>query len=630
MLVVLLAFSTTMIFHLVWGNFFIKPIDTVLIIQDGKNNLSKGYEIWFKVYGVDELKFKSKNLIKREDGLYILNGNTSFVNISGKYSPNAKIIFYKNEYSGSATIDCSGNKHEIDFYAKQSSEKEVLINELLKIDIKDKILYIFIFLFLLIFINQLYNLTNFCHKSLHESSKKWTNVQITLFLSVGPLLLFTLSQMIFFPGQFSPDSISMLEPITLGERYSDAYSHLFIMLMRSLYFIFPDTSALVFSQSLLLSISIGGVLKEFYKRGIGSKTSLFWASMTIGAFPAIFLLSSTFWRDITYAALILFLVQWLLFYERKKWVVNTFGYFQLFTLLLLIPLIRLNGLVVIVLIVALLVFIGRKYKNIILVKKSFYILIIILISFFWLKPILYDYMGVAPMNKRYNAIFSVHLIGAMVSNDVYLSDYQEKLISSVMPLSEWKKNYDGGTVVPLFWNSNIIQYPLDKKYNEFNKLALKLLVKNPKIFIKHQMDVTSLLWRITPRKTDCIEVSPMAIAQLEGYPPGLTPVQQNIISEKIRNNILLFVREYVTNNPFFGRPALLMYFSMFIAIFMYRVNIVPMIILFPAFANTISLSILMSSQDYRYQFPIVLSSLLVIIYVILVLILHLGRGKDAE
>ena len=366
-LIVFLAFFTTMIFYLVWGDFFVKPIDTVSIIQDGKNNQAKGYEIWFKIEGVDELKFRSNNLIKRKDGLYILNGNTSFVNISGKYSPNAKIVFYKNEYSGSATIECSGNKHEIDFYAKQSTEKEVLVNELLKTDIKSKIAYIFIFLFLLIFINQLYNLINFYHKFLHESSKKWTNVQITLFFSVGPLLLFTLSQIIFFPGQFSPDSITMLQPIIFGEKYSDAYSHVFIMLMRSLYFIFPDASALIFSQSLFLSIAIGSILKEFYKRGIASKTSLFIASCLISAFPAIFLISSTFWRDITYAALILLLVQWLLFYERKKWEVNTIGYFQLFILLLFIPLIRLNGLVVIVLIVIFLIFIGTKFKNEILV-----------------------------------------------------------------------------------------------------------------------------------------------------------------------------------------------------------------------------------------------------------------------
>jgi hypothetical protein len=443
---------------------------------------------------------------------------------------------------------------------------------------------------------------------------------ISLFFSLGALFVFTISLLIYFPGQFAPDSIAMLAPIRFGQTwFSDTYSHFFIMFMDLMYSFYSEYWFLVFIQYLFLAIGIGSVFKEFYKRELISLKTGFILTIVIALFPPIFLFATAFLRDVLFAALVLLLTTWTLYYHRKNWNISLWGYLFLFILLLSIPLIRINGMVISFFIFLLLVGVSRYKKNKKIFFSSIVVFLTVLICFFGVKPQIYKHFKVAKIATKYKAIHAIHLLGAMVSNNVNLSDEDKKTLEELMPLEEWKNKYNKLTVGSLFHNNEYLhKYPMNKEYMKFNKLALKLATQNPSVLIKNRIDVTHMIWSVNGGK---IEITPLKIAQLGGRVAPIIPTREYIVPKDYVDKINQWVRQNVSGNPILGRNALLMYISMICTLFLiyFKRDFISVMIILPGIANNASMFLLTLSQPYRYYLPMVFASLFIIIYTLIVI-----------
>jgi hypothetical protein len=103
--------------------------------------------------------------------------------------------------------------------------------------------------------------------------------------------------------------------------------------------------------------------------------------------------------------------------------------------------------------------------------------------------------------------------------------------------------------------------------------------------------------------------------------PTDTAIQMHLVQEskfpRLKAAISNFVEKYVVNSPFFGRPALLSCIFIFLIGLLYlRIGYKSVLIGIPIAVHTCALGVLMSAQDYRYQFPVVLVSVLLLFLVL--------------
>ena len=166
--------------------------------------------------------------------------------------------------------------------------------------------------------------------------------------------------------------------------------------------------------------------------------------------------------------------------------------------------------------------------------------------------------------------------------------------------------------MPLFWNADVSYEFLAAHHSELNVLALKSIIRHPRIFLKHQLCLSGLVWRIGTNENEWMTLSPLTIYDM--------PLTQKLglkedsrlpwLKQKIRNvheNIL--ARENTLL-----RPALYVFLGLFaVAIITVRKGKSAILMAIPLGFNCLSLLIMVGSQDYRYMWPSVVTSLFIIL-----------------
>lgn len=421
------------------------------------------------------------------------------------------------------------------------------------------------------------------------------------------LAVFIFLHAVVWPGQLSPDSIDMFEQVTRGGAVSDAHSAVLIYFLKGIYSIFPHVAALIFAQYALFALALGGVLYEMRMRLIRQSLLLF-LSFVVALYPGVFLIATTLWKDVPYTALLLGLAWWGLSAVRHEWKLSTARWCLLTILFVLIATVRHNGISVVVFFG----FMAIIYLRRISIRTGLGILgisLLTLAALFSIKPLIMERIGVVPIGKHYKTMHAVHFAGAVIANGAAEKDLVRPFLD-IMAEREWTENYKCSTVVPLFWHPKLLSYPLGERVDELNRAAVRLAMQSPNILIAHQLCVTSLLWRITPRTDDYVAISPMGITSLpQTAHLGLN--QESLLPE-LNKRLGTLTERHVTNSVFLGRPAFLIFVSLLLCVFhwiKYR-DTSSSILATVVLGNMAGLALLMSAQDYRYQFPAVVIAIL--------------------
>jgi hypothetical protein len=204
-------------------------------------------------------------------------------------------------------------------------------------------------------------------------------------------------------------------------------------------------------------------------------------------------------------------------------------------------------------------------------------------AFVLFKTVALSALAATGIGAHYKAIYALHVLGAMENANVQWEGQDRQLITQTLPKDAWVKGYRCENVVPLFWNADVSYEFLAAHHSELNVLALKSIIRHPRIFLKHQLCLSGLVWRIGTNENEWMTLSPLTIYILA------------------RENTLL-------------RPALYVFLGLFaVAIITVRKGKSAILMAIPLGFNCLSLLIMVGSQDYRYMWPSVVTSLFIIL-----------------
>jgi hypothetical protein len=445
-------------------------------------------------------------------------------------------------------------------------------------------------------------------KTLSPTTPK--NVSLVL-LAAPSVIVYFFVHLTVWPGLMTQDSINQWG-LARHNLISDAMTATHSLFVWAASKIIPSPWLPIFLQYCLLAFAVGLALREA-ARWNTPRWLVIAASIVIPLAPFNFLMAVTLWKDIPSAAIMLILFTLVIQFVRTNGECAAESSFKLAFLIsmALVMLLRHNSVVVTVGVPWLAWLLLRpkvSFAKAAALSSSFATLFVFL-------HLLYPRIGVIPLSKDYNAIVAVHVIGALASSGVQFDEVDRRTLDAVMPYDTWSKDYVCQSSVRLFWNRETTPEKIAAKAFELNIIALKGALNHPKAFLHHQICVTSMLWRIMPRGWDWISIPPGKIENAFGVtPPDLPfkPKLKSLYSTTKSIEIWSVTGGYIW---LIWGPAIYLYLVSFVAAVLATVHHRRKMLLIAALPllNTISLVPLIGSPDYRYQYGVVLISIISIL-----------------
>lgn len=587
-------------------------VDVRITATGKKDPNGKSAEVWLNMPAAGMLE-RIKNKWSKTPGWEIRNGRyVSYQNqpanltLRLQAAEGDELRFARHPFSGEVVLEINGDIKVYNLYAKEPQELRIDLAPYLAVR---KSYFAGFANFLTVLLISWAGFVIFGRYLVDRRPRTGggeTRSYTALLFAAPSLGIFLLVHLAYWPAQMSPDSLDQWQQVLSGD-VTDNHSAVLTFIYRGLHLIASSPALPVFAQYLLLSVIWGLLLLEVQRRG--AHHVILWVfALLLPLYPATFLVATTLWKDVVYAASLLGLAYVALRGARLEWKLSIVSWWMVFLVGLAVATVRHNGILVAIpflIVLGLLEWKSRAGK--VLLGQAVAIAVTVIV----LKIVVYPSVSVEPIGDRYKAMHALHLLGAMVSSDVRLSPEQERVVFDVAEKNTWQSQYDCRSVVPLFWDPKILAYPLEERYGQLNRVALDLAIRNPGILLKHQLCVTSLLWRITARPGEYVAISPNEITRL--------PVAQELALDmspafpKLRERLSRLTESFVINNPVLGRPALLSLVGLFCSTLFALFDRRRLWILYlPALLNTASLALLMSAQDYRYQYPVVLSAILML------------------
>jgi len=594
----------------------------ITIDSTGQNNIaSKSAEIWLRSPNIETLHSRGNEILVSSGWEEKYNNFVSYRNQPSKLvfmytsSREDSLVFAAHDYSGKAKVSINGHDIFLDLYRYKAETKAIPLSQYAD---EKKISWNFLsfkafsyFLCAILFFSLISRFSAVDVKIFNNFNIE-IRVQEILIYAAPSLLVYIFFHLTIWPGQMSPDSVDQWWQI-LNNQYSDNHPVIGSLIYKLFSLISETPEFVIFFQYVLLALAVGLVIAEIECWGV-PKWAAILTSVVVPLYPANALIATTLWKDVLYTIFFI-----LVFYFSLSIVRNSK---KESTRRILIGMVlacaglvgvRHNGIVVAMVFLLVLGKINydRASGRIYLFGSA-----IILILFILQKLLFNPLFGIAGIGEHYKAMYAVHIIGAMVNSNVSLESADSDAIKELMPLRDWKGRYRCDSVVPLFWTGVPGNFDyMAQNSRQLNKIAWRLMKDNPREFFTHQICLTSFLWRISKKEGDWIPISPMEIT------PTDTAIQMHLVQEskfpRLKAAISNFVEKYVVNSPFFGRPALLSCIFIFLIGLLYlRIGYKSVLIGIPIAVHTCALGVLMSAQDYRYQFPVVLVSVLLLFLVL--------------
>lgn len=592
--------------------------DGLKIVATGERNaLSKSAEVWISSSVADSMhaisaKRTDSGWERRGTSLVSYQNQPAMIEANVDIRPGDSLVFAKHAYSGIVEIRSGDFVRRYDLYSATPGALHIDLSDTLPLKAsigKSFIrgLLIYIAAFAAFFIATCFLART--GRRIQENASAVTDARppLSLWLALPSLLIYSLALAVYWPAQMSPDSIDQWRQIVEGT-YADAHPLLSTFLYKLAYLIYPAPQSAAFLQIVGFSMATWFFLRETMAWGVPKYVTAI-ASLVLPLFPANFMIVTTLWKDVPFTIGIIFLSA-LAAREVRLNLTLTWGSVLAMALAGFLTFgVRHNGIIIACLFFALLfVFArGRQAKFRVGVALASQVVVFIVT-----KTILLTMLGAYPIGAHYKSIFAVHVLGAMEKAGVKFDPADDVLMQKVLPREAWLEGYNCRSVVPLFWNKHISFSYLGSAASDLNALMFKEIFRHPIVFAQHQLCVTGLIWRMDGTGDEFISISPGEITDMpESRELGLKT--QSLLPE-FKQSLGTWISQILANSEVYTRPALYILLGLLSTVMLiYRRSAVAMLIFAPAAFNCVGLSVLMSAQDYRYLWPTVVMSLLVIV-----------------
>ena len=596
----------------------IKPVTSELsIIATGnKDPQSKGSEVWVTRLVTSEGIVPLEDFYAGEgwevrEGLWFSNFSEEALIWQGTSHSNPQIIFVSHPWSGDVEVVWNGESQIVDLYDPVGNE--VTLEFEIQLTPEPPLLRQILFLVgtgfaigLLILVISAWlfkQLEFFDTKGKKTCSKNFLRYSLVSFIGL------TFYWLMFFPAIMSIDVVNQWEQM-LSFQINDAHPAAHTLYFWVLTRIWHNPAIVALFQILAFSVVVGKIMDFFEQEGV-PKLLLWVIAVLFGVNPLNAINIINIWKDTLFTLffLIIFLFLLKIVWTKGVWL-NSVKNIILLTLTLLgLSLIRHNGILVVIGVVfGLLIFYKKRQRYAVIISFA----AILIIRFLITGPV-YDFIGVEKSANKYfmNSYVSYYLGNFISERPDLLTEEQKNLLDIIYPI-ESKWNFDKYCQISIVFNPEI----QDEIDSVENKILINLIKKYPSTFIDMIFEHGTLVWKI--RQMDSYvwlfhePLSDVYIYPLE-WGPELQMSSFYPKAAEFFSRLLSTGKNDNSVNWLLVRPAIYLYFSTFIIFFsVFRNQKFSIILLYlPIVVQSISMLILLTCQDFRYQFPIYVVSLII-------------------
>jgi hypothetical protein len=420
------------------------------------------------------------------------------------------------------------------------------------------------------------------------------------------IVIWFLYLLAFWPGLMSQDSVAQWDQV-VKTSFSNNYPAFHTLTNWLITRLWLSPAAIAIFQIISLAVVFGVTIYELKLWGIGPRIR----ALTTAVFslsPVNGMMVISLWKDIPYtcAMLGLFAIVLRLVRTEGRWLLTSAGMVILCGVAVLTALFRHNGLPVMALFFFIMMIVWRKvcFKQLLRVSVNWLLIVIIITG-----PV-YRLVGVLPMAKFFALQNIMHQIGAMASGGAIASKADRRFLASIQPIAGWVKFYNCYSLNVLIYNQYVQHQFIQTHAPQLIALWMRLILKRPEIVWEHQKCVTSMLWQI-PEPQD-------KEGRLYTTELGIVENDYNLHTQSRLSEVHDLIYDLVekSRDPkmiwFVWRPVLYLY-GLLLCIGLATIRSRNLKILqasLPAILNTLVWMALITTQDFRFQYPVYVMALI--------------------
>ncbi|MBS0268163.1 MAG: hypothetical protein JSS54_04175 [Proteobacteria bacterium] len=416
-------------------------------------------------------------------------------------------------------------------------------------------------------------------------------------------MIYLVVHLAFWPAQMSPDSLDQWQQL-LTWNFDDTHPVSGTLLNWMFYRIVPSPAFVVFAHYALFALATGYFLTELRRWDV-ALSILMAAAVLFPLFPPNFLTVTTLWKDVPFATALIVLTALCIRAARFSFILPVSVWAAMGAAGIALVLLRHNGVIV-----AAGVFVVLCAVRPARVPAAT-LAAVQIVAFVLSKTLLLTSLSATPQSAQLRSIIALPMLATMVRSDVHLSPQQEQTILAIAPVEAWK-SIPCGNVVPFYFDDPRVSHAgiePDKVFSTAGSLA----IQHPIIALQQELCMTELFWRPWARSHEQVADTPLEITQ-NALAAQLKLITQSKIPG-LANWLRWFHGRYFNGKGPFNRPALYLLVGL---ISMVRLTIVADRLLWvawlPAGLNCVSLVLLIQSQEYRFVWPSVAASLLIVVF----------------
>jgi len=416
-------------------------------------------------------------------------------------------------------------------------------------------------------------------------------------LALPSLAVFSLVLAGTWPAQMSPDSVGQWNQLHTGV-FDNGHPVIETILVGGPGYLFGTIGVSMAIQIVLLALAIGLFCAEMVRWRV-PPTIVACCAVATPMFPSVALLSTADWKDIPYSIAFAVVAALSLMIARTDGAATKSRAFAAAVALALFmaAAMRHNGVVAVagVVLVLAIVF-GRKVGARVVVAWATAGVVVPLL---WTLAVI-PALGVPNPGKHYGGLLPMHFLAGVTAAGRELPSETIQRMQEILPLEQWRERYDCLSAVPLFWAPGIKYERLDAS---LFGLALKAAIANPDIALGHALCMNAINWRLSPPHNAEYALTVLGVVSDPTGPHPWSESARPLATVKaLVDGVFYATISTPSSFVIVWRPA---------AIFLVLIGLVVLlgrrtrayVALLPVVMNIVSLIPLISSQDFRYQYP---------------------------
>lgn len=418
---------------------------------------------------------------------------------------------------------------------------------------------------------------------------------------------------LYFPGNFSPDSIDMWIQALGHGNVTTHHSALLVLITKLLINILKTPFGVMSFQVFVAAWVISFVIVQT-RACFRSKYPTIICAILFAFIPSNYKMITTFWKDIPFTLCLVALTCFLYKISERPdvFLASKTARIAMIVSIIGIGEFRHNGILVVIFTLIYLTYLSLKHRKAFF--RYFSIVLITVGSIAMLHGPVYNMFNVvtsARTSKPYVTMFAA--LGSALNKEKGFSEKSEKILFSIMKKDEWIEYYDPFNIDSYRWNPEI-ESGMDISWvstKEAFSCYMEGLIKYPDIIIKDRLDGSNIIWDVAQPQ----EAYNQRYCEGIWFPNGINP---EILGLKYTNkeektyqpsnkwaNWLNYIASGVTKNKILDsliyRSGI--YLIVFFVLLLFCIcnrNIHFIIASIPLLGNTMALMLLTAHQSYRY------------------------------